>query len=392
MDKANFERLMGKVDAFVWAYMPRDLSFEARLAAALRGDVVAEDARWITVKPNGPEHKGQPVLIDDEGGGRILGGMGGKHNGERISEVRKSFTGPKTPSEEHLKQKRAEQEAQKKATTPHSQPQTQTQTPERDEFEEARQARRDARLERAQKNYQNAIERLNGVNQSAGWVPGQPLVNNQMRRAHERYSRRMDSAMENFNSASARLEDAQRMAGTQNTSISGLDPNAISKLDREIQRHRNNLEKLKELKKTTKNMTSKEDIERAIANAGFEGKGPDVYAQEVYGKPGQYALLAFGDNYRANARRLEQRKAQLEKQKESAPLDRSTSRYSLKSDKEEGRINFKFPGKPDENTRSLLKHAGFKWSPSRGAWTRQDTPNARWATRELLKKLDEGEE
>ena len=64
---------------------------------------ITEDAsKWITVHPNGEENKGRPALID-ESTGRILGGMGGKHTGEKISEVRKSFVGPKSPSEEQLK-------------------------------------------------------------------------------------------------------------------------------------------------------------------------------------------------------------------------------------------------------------------------------------------------
>ena len=56
---------------------------------------LAQDNRWITVKPNGPDHKGRPVEIDDSG--RITKGMGGKSQGEKISEVRKDFMGPKTP-------------------------------------------------------------------------------------------------------------------------------------------------------------------------------------------------------------------------------------------------------------------------------------------------------
>ena len=56
---------------------------------------LAQDNRWVTAKPNGPDHKGRPVEIDDNG--RITKGMGGKFQGEKISEVRKDFTGPKTP-------------------------------------------------------------------------------------------------------------------------------------------------------------------------------------------------------------------------------------------------------------------------------------------------------
>lgn len=51
--------------------------------------------KWITVKPNGQNNTGRPALIGE--GGVIKGGMGGKFNGEKISEVRKDFTGAKTP-------------------------------------------------------------------------------------------------------------------------------------------------------------------------------------------------------------------------------------------------------------------------------------------------------
>ena len=62
--------------------------------------LLAMDSRWITVKPNGAENKGSPVKIDESG--RIEAGMGGKFNGEKINEVRKSFVGAKPPSKEHL--------------------------------------------------------------------------------------------------------------------------------------------------------------------------------------------------------------------------------------------------------------------------------------------------
>lgn len=41
---------------------------------------------WITVRPNGPGTKGQPVLLSK--GGEIKGGMGGKFNGKNISSLK----------------------------------------------------------------------------------------------------------------------------------------------------------------------------------------------------------------------------------------------------------------------------------------------------------------
>lgn len=46
-----------------------------------------DEAKWITVKPNGPQHTGRPALIDNVTG-QVLGGMGGKFNGRHISAVK----------------------------------------------------------------------------------------------------------------------------------------------------------------------------------------------------------------------------------------------------------------------------------------------------------------
>ena len=51
---------------------------------------------------------------------------------------------------------------------------------------------------------------------------------------------------------------------------------------------------------------------------------------------------------------------------------------------EENRINIYFDGKPDEDIRTKIKKAGFKWSPSRSVWTRQDTDNARYSVNAIL--------
>ena len=49
---------------------------------------------------------------------------------------------------------------------------------------------------------------------------------------------------------------------------------------------------------------------------------------------------------------------------------------------------FIFPGKPDEDTRSLLKSHAFKWSPSRGAWVRHLNNAGLWAAKTIRAVLD----
>lgn len=59
---------------------------------------MAQDAeKWITIHPNGKEHKGRPALIDTQTGEYIAGG-GGNLKGKKVNETHKGFEGPKTPT------------------------------------------------------------------------------------------------------------------------------------------------------------------------------------------------------------------------------------------------------------------------------------------------------
>ena len=55
------------------------------------------------------------------------------------------------------------------------------------------------------------------------------------------------------------------------------------------------------------------------------------------------------------------------------------------------RVQLIFAGKPDEETRALLKANGFRWSPSFGAWQRQLTSNGIYATKTVLNNLKDKE-
>lgn len=73
------------------APMPKldDVDKAGAIGDALTQDWLAlDDGTWITVHPNGDEGKGQPVLVDKEDGYRVLGGMGGRFTGKRMSEVK----------------------------------------------------------------------------------------------------------------------------------------------------------------------------------------------------------------------------------------------------------------------------------------------------------------
>lgn len=86
-----------------------EISLGRKLLGMDAGFAIDED-KWVTVHPGGKGPKtdssgmkgGTPVLLDDETG-EIKAGMGGKFNGEKISEIRKDFVGPKTPKTSALR-------------------------------------------------------------------------------------------------------------------------------------------------------------------------------------------------------------------------------------------------------------------------------------------------
>lgn len=51
------------------------------------------------------------------------------------------------------------------------------------------------------------------------------------------------------------------------------------------------------------------------------------------------------------------------------------------------RVWFTFSGKPDDATIALLKSRAFKWTPSKGHWGRQLTPNALAAAEAIAKQI-----
>lgn len=72
-------------------FTPIQLAFMKGFLYALgrqKKKLAQDDAKWITVHPNGQGHKGRPALIDTSSG-EVLGGMGGKFNGRHISAVKR---------------------------------------------------------------------------------------------------------------------------------------------------------------------------------------------------------------------------------------------------------------------------------------------------------------
>ena len=109
------------------------------------------------------------------------------------------------------------------------------------------------------------------------------------------------------------------------------------------------------------------------------------------GKP--YPSWALSNN-NACIRRYKARLAELEAIKEAGTTESNSDEVGVEGVKvventEVMRIQLIFEGKPDADTRNLLKRNGFRWSPRFAAWQRNLNDNGRYAVRQVLAKLRE---
>lgn len=97
-------------------------------------------------------------------------------------------------------------------------------------------------------------------------------------------------------------------------------------------------------------------------------------------------------NNGANIRRLQERLDKLKEVKEAGTQEHEEGETGVEGLKvvenaEAMRIQLIFDGKPDEETRTMLKHWGFKWSPRFTAWQRVLNENGKYAAKKVIEEL-----
>lgn len=160
--------------------------------------------------------------------------------------------------------------------------------------------------------------------------------------------------------------------------ISSDDPDAITKLQEQVQGLEENQERMKAANKVIRKYKAPEAQTAALLALGFSARAAaEAIKPDYCGRVGfpSYAL----QNNSANIRRIKLRIADLESRRALQAVVIEGEGYTYQEDTEENRVMFVFPGKPDNDTRKLLKCHGFRWSPTRGAWVRQLNNAGRWA-------------
>ena len=80
-----------------------------------------------------------------------------------------------------------------------------------------------------------------------------------------------------------------------------------------------------------------------------------------------------------------------ERNQSGGGLNKKTKLYDLEENVTDGRIRFRFDGKPRQEVIDIMKSRGFKWSPSNKAWQRQNTPNGVWSAKKVMEELKQFE-
>lgn len=115
------------------------------------------------------------------------------------------------------------------------------------------------------------------------------------------------------------------------------------------------------------------------------GRNGDGSPLAFYGKPFPTYELT---NSNANIKRVKQRIETLEAVKASKPVEEEHDGYTYRENTEAMRVQLQFDGKPDDETRALLKRNGFRWAPSLGVWQRQLNDNGKYAAHRVMEALD----
>lgn len=105
----------------------------------------------------------------------------------------------------------------------------------------------------------------------------------------------------------------------------------------------------------------------ALVALGFEtGRATRLLEPDFCGRIG-FADFELTNN-NANIRRMKQRLEGISRNQSAEATEAEGTNARFEDCPADNRVRLFFPGKPSEEIRSRLKHSGFRWSPTIGAW------------------------
>lgn len=253
--------------------------------------------------------------------------------------------------------------------------------------QEARRERYEARAAKAERESKQASEH---AHQMAGVIPfGQPiLVGHHSEARHRAHIKRTDQAMRKAVDSDKKAGYyAGKAASVGTGGISADDPDAGDKLKTKLANREKMQADMKAINKIVRKHKTFEDRYAAVIEAGYSASVAQNASEPDFMKQVGFPSYALSNN-NAEIRRLKKRIAEQAQAADRDDNEIEGSDYTMRQDADENRVMFEFPGKPDAETRKVLKQNGFKWSPSRTAWVRKWTGNAEFSAMMVRRYLD----
>lgn len=232
---------------------------------------------------------------------------------------------------------------------------------------ERQEARADRYRELAIKSSVESDVACRQSSEMASIIPmGQPIHGLADRKYREKIGAKMDKSIEL--SRKAEYFKQKAAAAESNDAVYLGDDDAVERLESKLA----DLEKKQEtMKETNKIIRSKKlsDIEKhdRLIELGYSENGVrEAFTPNFMGEIG-FPSCSITNNG-ANIRRV---KCQLEKamqMKVTEDKEYKIGNVRVVENYQENRLQLFFPGKPDENVRTQLKHNGFRWSRFNGCW------------------------
>jgi hypothetical protein len=264
---------------------------------------------------------------------------------------------------------------------------------------EAKQAARRERLEaKAASTRAEADARASRAFNSVRGLQGEPIkVGHHSERKHRNLLERSDNDMRKAGELYRHADKLESRAdGVGRAGISSDDPEAVVKLERKVEALERNhafMKRANELhwkngKPGPANDAAWLAIEEQLGvEAGYFNSHRSLISRERWLGDKPFASFSLSNN---NAN-IKHTKARLEEvrnlwQAETKALDVKEG-VKLVENVEENRVQLIFDGKPEADTRALLKRHGFRWSPRNGAWQRHLNGNGIYAAKQVIAAL-----
>lgn len=196
-------------------------------------------------------------------------------------------------------------------------------------------------------------------------------------RQKEKQNRAADANMAEWRQIQGLLD---KIRGTGRGGISADDPEAVQKLKSKLAGLERDQEKMKAVNAYYRKYKTLEGCPELSAEEVEKLKAGMARSWRAAPKPYEsYALTNNNAVIRQTKKRIEELSAKAETEYEGWVFEGG----EVQMNRESNRLQVFFHEKPDRDTCSTMRHNGFKWAPSVGAWQRQLTDNAIYAAKHL---------